>query len=179
MQGAPHNPADASVAPEPRQLLADGVPPSTAEVDEAVRQYFEYGQHPLPPGCDPDAIKLFVGNIPKQLTEPELKPIFQCIGPVARLTIVRALGLQSFPCLKWGSPHHQAWPLTAVFPCRKYRRAHLSRRLHPCLLTVGLVSASAEQAAHRCRYPCVQSLSGRAGMLRTHDQEQGLSVPLV
>jgi RNA recognition motif. (a.k.a. RRM, RBD, or RNP domain) len=72
-----------------RQLLPDGVVATPKEVDEAVRQYFAQGQHPLPASCEPNAIKLFVGNIPKQLSEAELKPIFSCIGPVARISVVR------------------------------------------------------------------------------------------
>jgi hypothetical protein len=70
------------------QLLADGVAATADEVEHAFRLYFEQGQHPLPTGCDSNAIKLFVGNIPKQLTEAELKPIFSSIGPVARLSVV-------------------------------------------------------------------------------------------
>jgi RNA recognition motif. (a.k.a. RRM, RBD, or RNP domain) len=80
---------DGAMASQPRQLLADGVPASPEDVDEAVRQYFAQGQHPLPASCEPNAIKLFVGNIPKQLTEAELKPIFACVGPVARISVVR------------------------------------------------------------------------------------------
>ncbi len=35
-----------------------------------------------PPGCDPDAMKLFVGNIPKTCTEEQLLPLFQSVGKV-------------------------------------------------------------------------------------------------
>ncbi|KXZ43600.1 hypothetical protein GPECTOR_86g394 [Gonium pectorale] len=41
-----------------------------------------------PPGCNPDAIKLFVGNIPKSCTEDQLLPLFQSIGKVVELVIV-------------------------------------------------------------------------------------------
>jgi RNA recognition motif-containing protein len=68
--------------------LPDGVAATPEEVDTAIRQYFMEGQHPLPPGCEPDAVKLFVGNIPKHLTEQQLRPVFECIGPVVRLSVV-------------------------------------------------------------------------------------------
>lgn len=37
-----------------------------------------------PPGCAPDAIKLFVGNVPKSCTDEQLLPLFQSIGKVRR-----------------------------------------------------------------------------------------------
>lgn len=41
-----------------------------------------------PPGCEPDAIKLFVGNIPLNYTEEQLLPLFQQIGQVVELVVV-------------------------------------------------------------------------------------------
>ncbi|GFR41383.1 hypothetical protein Agub_g2066 [Astrephomene gubernaculifera] len=41
-----------------------------------------------PPGCAPDAIKLFVGNVPKSCTEEQLLPLFQSVGKVVELVIV-------------------------------------------------------------------------------------------
>ena len=39
--------------------------------------------HDQPPaGCDPDAMKLFVGNISKTCTEDQLLPFFESIGKV-------------------------------------------------------------------------------------------------
>jgi hypothetical protein len=35
-----------------------------------------------PSGCSPDAIKLFIGNIPKICTEEQLQPFFETIGKV-------------------------------------------------------------------------------------------------
>lgn len=35
-----------------------------------------------PAGCAPDALKLFVGNIPKSCTEEQLLPFFETIGKV-------------------------------------------------------------------------------------------------
>lgn len=40
----------------------------------------ERAQGRPPPGCAPDAIKLFVGNIPKSYVETQLLPLFQSIG---------------------------------------------------------------------------------------------------
>lgn len=42
-----------------------------------------------PPGCAPDAIKLFIGNVPKSYTSEHLRPIFSSIGTVVELVIVR------------------------------------------------------------------------------------------
>ncbi|GIL68321.1 hypothetical protein Vafri_21599, partial [Volvox africanus] len=47
------------------------------------------GSLEMPPaGCGPDAIKLFVGNIPKSCTEEQLLPLFQSIGKVVELVIL-------------------------------------------------------------------------------------------
>jgi len=46
--------------------------------------------HDIPPhGCNPDAIKLFVGNIPKSYTADSLRPLFEAIGTVIELVVVR------------------------------------------------------------------------------------------
>jgi len=42
-----------------------------------------------PAGCAPDAIKLFVGNIPRQYTEDQLLPFFETVGKVVELVIIR------------------------------------------------------------------------------------------
>jgi len=42
-----------------------------------------------PAGCSPDAIKLFVGNIPKSCTEEQLMSFFETIGKVIELIILR------------------------------------------------------------------------------------------
>ena len=39
-------------------------------------------QETPPAGCSPDAIKLFVGNLPKSCTEEQLMPFFETIGKV-------------------------------------------------------------------------------------------------
>jgi CUG-BP- and ETR3-like factor len=38
---------------------------------------------------DPDAIKMFVGQIPRHTTEIELKAMFEEYGPVAQLNVLR------------------------------------------------------------------------------------------
>lgn len=46
--------------------------------------------HDVPPlGCNPDAMKLFVGNIPKSYTADSLRPLFEAIGTVVELVVVR------------------------------------------------------------------------------------------
>jgi CUG-BP- and ETR3-like factor len=40
-------------------------------------------------GCDPDAIKLFVGNLPRSCTEQQLLQLFETIGQIVELVIVR------------------------------------------------------------------------------------------
>eukprot|EP00210_Caulerpa_lentillifera_P004096 g3907.t1 len=46
--------------------------------------------HDIPPlGCNSDAMKLFVGNIPKSYTADSLRPLFESIGSVVELVVVR------------------------------------------------------------------------------------------
>lgn len=46
--------------------------------------------HDIPPlGCNPDAMKLFVGNIPKSYSAESLRPLFESIGSVIELVVVR------------------------------------------------------------------------------------------
>jgi CUG-BP- and ETR3-like factor len=42
-----------------------------------------------PAGCSPDTIKLFVGNIPRGLSEEELLPLFETAGEVIECVVVR------------------------------------------------------------------------------------------
>ncbi|KIY91316.1 CUG-BP- and ETR-3-like factor 3-B [Monoraphidium neglectum] len=41
-----------------------------------------------PPGCAPDAYKLFIGNVPSCYTERDLRPLFESIGPVVELVVL-------------------------------------------------------------------------------------------
>jgi hypothetical protein len=42
-----------------------------------------------PAGCAPDAYKLFIGNVPKSISEQQLRPLFEGLGAVMELVVVR------------------------------------------------------------------------------------------
>jgi RNA recognition motif-containing protein len=71
------------------QFLRDGVPASPREVVDAIKEYHTRlrGAQP-PPGCAPDAVKLFVGNIPKHCNEAVLNKVFQHYGHVVEIAVV-------------------------------------------------------------------------------------------
>ncbi|KAJ9515120.1 hypothetical protein QJQ45_028921 [Haematococcus lacustris] len=65
-----------------------GLDPSTVAMGAMGGLETEITETP-PAGCAPDAIKLFVGNIPKSCTEEQLLPFFETVGLVVELVIVR------------------------------------------------------------------------------------------
>ena len=87
MQAAPH-----FAAPRMPRHLRDGVPASPQEVVQAISEYMARPSSAKPPaGCAPDAVKLFVGNIPKHCTEAVLHKVFQNYGLVVEIAVVRAI----------------------------------------------------------------------------------------
>lgn len=72
----------------PGFALGSVLPPAHGGSLPSMRHDLEVQENP-PPGCSPDAIKLFVGNIPKSCTEQQLLPFFETIGNVVELVIVR------------------------------------------------------------------------------------------
>ena len=66
-----------------------GTAPPTANLTSLPLRRLDYS-HDVPPlGCNPDAMKLFVGNIPKSYTADSLRPLFEAIGTVVELVVVR------------------------------------------------------------------------------------------
>lgn len=82
-----------SSSTDPRVLLPDGVAPTAEQARLAVQAYLQawrqHRQQLVPAGCAPDAVKLFIGNVPKFYFEDTLEPIFAQLGRVVELSVVR------------------------------------------------------------------------------------------
>lgn len=77
--------------------LRDGVPATPAEVVAAMSEYMSRPNRPKPPaGCAADAVKLFVGNIPKHCTEAVLHKVFQCYGVIIEIAVVWIIAFMLF-----------------------------------------------------------------------------------
>lgn len=76
-----------------------------------------------PVGCDPDTIKLFVGNLPRSCTEQQLLQLCETIGKVVELVIVRDKATQE--------PKGSAFVWYATRACAE--RAILQFNLRHCL----------------------------------------------
>lgn len=70
--------------------LPDHVRATPERVQAAITEYLQHHKPTVPVGCAPDAIKLFVGNLPRCYLEPSLRPIFAQFGSVVEITVVRA-----------------------------------------------------------------------------------------
>ena len=75
----------------PSTHLRDGEAATPSEVVAALSEYMARANRPKPPtGCAADAVKLFVGNIPKHCTEAVLHKVFQCYGVIVEIAVVRS-----------------------------------------------------------------------------------------
>jgi CUG-BP- and ETR3-like factor len=89
--------------------MASALPvPHTAGLQASFLEAMQLEPVEVPPlGCAPDAIKLFVGNVPKVCNEEQLLPMFQAVGKVRAAAV--------------GPKRHALWPRVRKPPC-PYRR---------------------------------------------------------
>lgn len=69
--------------------LRDGVLPTQQDIELAIMDYLQHSPSPPPSGCDPDAVKLFFGSIPRNLSEQDLLPMLQMVGSVVHVALLR------------------------------------------------------------------------------------------
>lgn len=82
--------------PAPSTHLRDGEAATPSQVVAALSEYMARPNRPKPPtGCAADAVKLFVGNIPKHCTEAVLHKVFQCYGVIVEIAVVCSVVLQA------------------------------------------------------------------------------------
>eukprot|EP01025_Chloroclados_australasicus_P044764 TRINITY_DN4878_c0_g1_i2.p1 TRINITY_DN4878_c0_g1~~TRINITY_DN4878_c0_g1_i2.p1 ORF type:complete len:512 (-),score=75.32 TRINITY_DN4878_c0_g1_i2:3203-4738(-) len=70
--------------------LGGGTQPKGGNVDNKTAVARDFNMPP--PGCDADAIKLFVGSIPPKYTEDTLRPYFEKIGDVIEISVLEGRG---------------------------------------------------------------------------------------
>ncbi|GBF95952.1 CUG-BP- and ETR-3-like factor [Raphidocelis subcapitata] len=73
----------AQLAPAPAGLM-----PAHAGQADALLPFTGVPAEVPPPGCAPDAYKLFIGNVPSCYTERDLRPLFESVGPVVELVVL-------------------------------------------------------------------------------------------
>lgn len=88
MRAHPHAPASVPPSLRPAVLLPDGIVPAPESIALAICDYMQYHRQRVPAGCEPDAIKLFVGNLPRCCTEDMLRAVFERFGTVVEVAVV-------------------------------------------------------------------------------------------
>jgi len=84
MAFSPTSPPLAHLPPPPQQVVYVQAPP------QHVTSSAHSQSTPSPPiPRDSDAIKLFVGQLPKHMDEEDLKPMFDEFGPIFELSVLR------------------------------------------------------------------------------------------
>ncbi|KAI8462603.1 MAG: hypothetical protein J3K34DRAFT_475967 [Monoraphidium minutum] len=78
--------------------------------DAASAQFAAVPAEVPPPGCAPDAYKLFIGNVPSCYNERDLRPLFESVGPVVELVVLydKQTGASKGSAFAWYAARHDA-----------------------------------------------------------------------
>jgi len=134
-----------------------GAGPSGQEAD---------GVETPPAGCQADAIKLFVGNIPKACTEEQLMPFFETIGKVVELVIVRdkATHESKGSAFVWYATRSQAERAILQFNLRHVLPDPSGEQDRPLVVRKAKARAKVMGAPQMHMHPAMSMLTGGPGM---------------